>query len=368
MAADDASGRGTRRAVAPRRRRADSIPAWRIPPGSGTTSSAARTIRRRRAAADGVLEVMPSMAMVARAGRAFLASAVHYLATNPGISEFLDIGTACRQRTTRTRWPSGPTRGRGSCTWTTTRSSSPTPARCDERARRPDRLHRCRRPEYRPDPGRSGPDAGFQPARRGDAAGRAPFRARRRRSVHDHLTADGSPALRQLPGLVPCVQRHRDRGGRGRGPALQRAVCRPGHAPVPGPGGPVLRRPAGRGARRGAAGALASRPAPGVRLTGSAHLLRGGPQAPEQAAFPAPAPAVRLATFPAKRSRKPGQIIRHNARHAGNVGQGGGNAGTQARSGPPGITAPPRPAGPGPRCGGPGTGSTRSGSACWRRT
>ena len=46
-----------------------------------------------RVAAEGVLEVMPGMAMVARAGRAFLAAAVHYLATDGGISQFLDIGT-----------------------------------------------------------------------------------------------------------------------------------------------------------------------------------------------------------------------------------------------------------------------------------
>ena len=46
-----------------------------------------------RAAAQGVLEVMPTMAMVARAGRAFLAAAVHYLAASQGISQFLDIGT-----------------------------------------------------------------------------------------------------------------------------------------------------------------------------------------------------------------------------------------------------------------------------------
>ena len=46
-----------------------------------------------RAAAQGVLEVMPTMAMVARAGRAFLAAAVHYLATTGGVSQFLDIGT-----------------------------------------------------------------------------------------------------------------------------------------------------------------------------------------------------------------------------------------------------------------------------------
>ncbi len=46
-----------------------------------------------RVAAQGVLEVMPDMGTVARAGRAFLAAAVHYLATDGGISQFLDIGT-----------------------------------------------------------------------------------------------------------------------------------------------------------------------------------------------------------------------------------------------------------------------------------
>jgi hypothetical protein len=46
-----------------------------------------------RAAAQDVLEVMPTMALVARAGRAFLAAAVHYLATSGGVSQFLDIGT-----------------------------------------------------------------------------------------------------------------------------------------------------------------------------------------------------------------------------------------------------------------------------------
>jgi hypothetical protein len=46
-----------------------------------------------RVAAQGVLEVMPAMAMVARAGRAFLAAAVHYLVTDCGIGQFLDVGT-----------------------------------------------------------------------------------------------------------------------------------------------------------------------------------------------------------------------------------------------------------------------------------
>jgi S-adenosyl methyltransferase len=46
-----------------------------------------------RAAAEQVLEVMPIMAPVARAGRTFLGTAVHYLATEAGVRQFLDIGT-----------------------------------------------------------------------------------------------------------------------------------------------------------------------------------------------------------------------------------------------------------------------------------
>lgn len=46
-----------------------------------------------RAAAERVLEVMPVMGMVARAGRAFLATAVHHLVAEVGIRQFLDVGT-----------------------------------------------------------------------------------------------------------------------------------------------------------------------------------------------------------------------------------------------------------------------------------
>jgi hypothetical protein len=45
-----------------------------------------------RVAAEKVLEVMPVIGLVARADRAFLAEAVHHLATE-GIRQFLDIGT-----------------------------------------------------------------------------------------------------------------------------------------------------------------------------------------------------------------------------------------------------------------------------------
>ncbi len=96
MAADDPSGRGDRGP-------AGGGPA---PAALGFDTSVAHPARiwdyflggkdnfaADRMAAQDVLEVMPGMAMVARAGRAFLAAAVHYLATSGGVSQFLDIGT-----------------------------------------------------------------------------------------------------------------------------------------------------------------------------------------------------------------------------------------------------------------------------------
>ena len=96
MAADDPSGRGDRGP-------AGGGPA---PATLGFDTSVAHPARiwdyflggkdnfaADRMAAQDVLEVMPTMAMVARAGRAFLAAAVHYLATSGGVSQFLDIGT-----------------------------------------------------------------------------------------------------------------------------------------------------------------------------------------------------------------------------------------------------------------------------------
>jgi hypothetical protein len=46
-----------------------------------------------RESAENVLAVMPVMGRVARAGRAFLAAAVHHLAADAGIRQFLDVGT-----------------------------------------------------------------------------------------------------------------------------------------------------------------------------------------------------------------------------------------------------------------------------------
>src|SRR5947208_15570582 len=46
-----------------------------------------------RQAAERVLEVMPSLPLIARAARLFLIDAVHQLAAEHGIRQFLDIGT-----------------------------------------------------------------------------------------------------------------------------------------------------------------------------------------------------------------------------------------------------------------------------------
>ena len=46
-----------------------------------------------REAGERVIEAMPSVDAAARAGRTFLATAVHYLAAGMGIRQFLDIGT-----------------------------------------------------------------------------------------------------------------------------------------------------------------------------------------------------------------------------------------------------------------------------------
>ena len=46
-----------------------------------------------REAAERVLQVMPSLPLIARAARLFLIDAVHQLATEHGIRQFLDIGT-----------------------------------------------------------------------------------------------------------------------------------------------------------------------------------------------------------------------------------------------------------------------------------
>src|SRR5215469_8873176 len=46
-----------------------------------------------RAAAEEVIATMPDVLVSVRAQRAFLGRAVHYLVAEPGIRQFLDIGT-----------------------------------------------------------------------------------------------------------------------------------------------------------------------------------------------------------------------------------------------------------------------------------
>ena len=71
-----------------------------------------------REAAEQAVAAYPPILRGVRAQRAFLASAVRYLAAEAGIRQFLDIGTGI------------PTAMRGSSTWTTTRWSWRTPGRC----------------------------------------------------------------------------------------------------------------------------------------------------------------------------------------------------------------------------------------------
>jgi len=63
------------------------------------------------------------MKLMALENRKFLRRAVHYLAAEAGIVQFLDIGTGLPPRATSTRSPSRSPRAPGSCTPTTTVAS-----------------------------------------------------------------------------------------------------------------------------------------------------------------------------------------------------------------------------------------------------
>ena len=214
-----------------------------------------------RVAAQGVLEVMPTMAMVARAGRAFLASAVHYLATSGGISQFLDIGTGLP----------------------TANNTHEVAQRANQQARivyvdnDPIVLSHARALLTSGPDGRTAyvdadiRDTGqilAEAARTLDFS--QPVAVMLLAVLHFVPDADDPYTItsrlmdalpvRQLPGPVPRIQRHRDRAGRGGDRALQPTVRGPDHAPDPGPGGPVLRRHGPHRPWRGAAGALAPGP------------------------------------------------------------------------------------------------------------
>ena len=233
-----------------------------------------------RVAAQGVLEVLPAMAMVARAGRAFLAAAVHYLATDGGIGQFLDIGTGL-----------------------------PTANNTHEVAQRANELARIVYVDNDPivlSHARalltSGPDgetayvdADIRDTDRVLAQAARTLDFTRPVAVMLlavlHFVPDGDDPYKitaKLMDALPAgsflalshatsdIQTGRVAAGNR---ALQPAVRGPDHTPDPGPGDPVLRRPADHRPWRGAAGPVAPGAAPALRLTRPAHLLRGRPQA-----------------------------------------------------------------------------------------
>ena len=189
-----------------------------------------------RVAAEGVLEVMPGMAMVARAGRAFLAAAVHYLATERGISQFLDIGTGLP----------------------TANNTHEVAQRANEQARivyvdnDPIVLSHARALlTSGPDGETAYVDADIRDTDRilAEAARTLdfsqPVAVMLLAVLHFVPDADDpykitarlmdAAARRQLPGAVPRDQRHPERAGRGRDRALQPAVRRSRSRPGPGP-------------------------------------------------------------------------------------------------------------------------------------
>ena len=83
-----------------------------------------------RALAEHIMEAIPTMRTMAAANRAFLSRAVRYLAEEAGIRQFLDIGTGIPTSPNVHEVAQAVAPKPGSCTWTTTRSSLPTPVPC----------------------------------------------------------------------------------------------------------------------------------------------------------------------------------------------------------------------------------------------
>jgi hypothetical protein len=77
-----------------------------------------------------MIQAIPNMRGLAAANRAFLRRAVRYLAAEAGVRQFLDIGTGIPTSPNVHEVAQEAAPAPGSCTWTTTRSSSPTPAPC----------------------------------------------------------------------------------------------------------------------------------------------------------------------------------------------------------------------------------------------
>ncbi len=83
-----------------------------------------------RELAERVLEVMPSMPFIARAARLFLIDAVHQLATEHGVRQFLDIGTGLPTADNTHDVAQRAAPSPRSSTSTTTQSCSATPRPC----------------------------------------------------------------------------------------------------------------------------------------------------------------------------------------------------------------------------------------------
>ena len=186
------------------------------------TSNAARSRRQGCGgwpSAERVLQVMPSMPLIARAARLFLINAVHQLAGGHGIRQFLDIGTGLpaadnthdvAQRVdpesrivyvdhdpvvlshAQALLTSSP-EGKTDYLQADLRDTGTIVAGADPRSRPAGRRLADRGPALHPGPGRPVPDRG---------------------------AADGGRAVGQLPGDGPRGQRHRARGVRGDGAAL----------------------------------------------------------------------------------------------------------------------------------------------------
>ena len=256
-------------------RHCPSTRAWRTRPGCTTTCSAARTISRptgrpsRRA-----LKIWPGGGLH-RAGEPGVPRA-RRAATWParrGCASSWTSAPASRRRATPTRSPRRSRRSPGSCTWTTTRSSSPTPARCWPATRQgateyidadlrdtPAILAQAARIAGLHPPG--GGHAARHPAR--DPGLRRPARDRRHGCM-DAVPSGSYLAISHMGSdLSPSRGSGESRTSRSRMSQQQFAI------PQPRAGGAVLRRHGPGGARAGAGRGMAS--GPGAADAGESSL------------------------------------------------------------------------------------------------
>ena len=151
-----------------------------------------------REAGDQIRKLHPGIGDYALADRLFLGRAVHHLAAEVGIRQFLDIGTGLpsadnTHEVAQRVAPGGADRVRGQ------RSARPRarPRPAHQYARGPHRLPRRRSARRRHDPGARRRDARPHPARRADAARRGDLHRGRRGVVRHRPPPHGRAARRQ---------------------------------------------------------------------------------------------------------------------------------------------------------------------------